>query len=211
MHRFLDAKVLSSCVIRFSFVCFSISGTVWSVECCVPGWQQLVHSPCLFSSWHGPPCYFLVSFFFFFVCLFVYFSFSQFVPHISPVLHCCAPGWQQLEHSCCLSLAPYILHLHLHTIWGKGGFEEEKWSDLKSSWIEKINVELFFVKKKRNLLFQTESSLFISRTHQKKAPSISYMDQKQQNQEGNVNDSSLKLPLVLLEPPDTGSGSSDEA
>merc|ERR1712032_243085 len=28
---------------------------------------------------------------------------------------------------------------------------------------------------------------------------------------GNVNDSSLKLPLVLLEPPDTGSGSSDEA
>ena len=37
------------------------------------------------------------------------------------------------------------------------------------------------------------------------------MDQKQQNQEGNVNDRSLKLPLVLLEPPDTGSGSSDEA
>ena len=36
------------------------------------------------------------------------------------------------------------------------------------------------------------------------------MDQKQQNQEGNVNDSSLKLPLVLLQP-DNGSGSSNEA
>ena len=72
-------------------------------------------------------------------------------------------------------------------------------------------VETFFVKKKMNLLFQRESSLFIRRAHQKKATSISYMDQKQQNQEGNVNDSSLKLPLVLLELPDNGSGSSNEA